>query len=156
MRKHLRRWRHFPLHRCRQDSRTQLPLDYLHWDHLKTKRSIWIAWRGKPNEETQAVRWFKQEGQDQYGESWRWGSLPCRLDEELSPGAEYFDEEEWGDEESKSDLGEVSGPEGDPEERIDGVADEVEEKRLQKMQVLEKPEGSTKGISCLTTCSVYD
>ena len=43
----------------------------------------------------------------------------------------------------------------DPEEWIDRVAGEVEEKRLQKMQVLE-PEGSTTGISYLTTRNVYD
>ena len=47
-------------------------------------------------------------------------------------------------------------PEEDPEEWIDRVADEVEEKRLQKMQVLERPEGSTEGISYLTTRNVYD
>ena len=47
-------------------------------------------------------------------------------------------------------------PEGDPEEWVDRVADEVEEKRLQKMQVLEKPAGSAKGICYLTTRSVYD
>ena len=47
-------------------------------------------------------------------------------------------------------------PEGDPEEWMDRVADEVEEKRLQKMQVLEKPEGRTKGISCLATRNVHD
>ena len=33
-------------------------------------------------------------------------------------------------------------PEEDPEEWVDRVADEVEEKRSQKMQALEKPEGS--------------
>ena len=47
-------------------------------------------------------------------------------------------------------------PNGDPEAWIDRVTDEVEEKRLQKMQVLEKPEGSSKGISNLTTRSVFD
>ena len=47
-------------------------------------------------------------------------------------------------------------PEEDPEEWIDGVADEAEEKRSEKMQGLEKPEGSTEGISFLTTRSVYD
>ena len=47
-------------------------------------------------------------------------------------------------------------PEGDPEEWIDRVADEVAEKRLQKMQVLKKPEGSAKGISYLTTRYVHD
>ena len=47
-------------------------------------------------------------------------------------------------------------PEGDPEEWIDRVAEEVEEKRLQKMQALEKPEGSAKGISYLTARHVYD
>ena len=47
-------------------------------------------------------------------------------------------------------------PAGDPEEWIDRVADEVDEKRLQKMQVLEKPAGSAKGICYLTTRSVYD
>ena len=46
-------------------------------------------------------------------------------------------------------------PEEDPEEWIDGVADEVEEKRLQKTQVLEEPEGSAKGTSCLTPRNVY-
>ena len=46
--------------------------------------------------------------------------------------------------------------EEDPEEWIDRVADEVEEKRLQKMQALEKPEGSTEGIRFLTTRNVYD
>ena len=46
-------------------------------------------------------------------------------------------------------------PEEDPEEWIDGVADEVEEKRLQKTRVLEEPEGSAKGTSCLTTRNVY-
>ena len=54
----------------------------------------------------------------------------------------------WGDGEHE--------PEGDPEERIGRVAGEVEEKRFQKMQVLEKPEGSRKGISYLTTRNVYD
>ena len=47
-------------------------------------------------------------------------------------------------------------PEGDPEKWVDRVADEVEEKRLQKMQVLEKPEGKAEGISYLTTGNVYD
>ena len=47
-------------------------------------------------------------------------------------------------------------PEGDPEEWIDRAADEVEEKRLQKMQVLEKLEGSRKGTKYLTTRNVYD
>ena len=47
-------------------------------------------------------------------------------------------------------------PEEDPEELTDREADEVEEKRLQKVQGLEKPEGSTEGISFLTTCNVHD
>ena len=38
-------------------------------------------------------------------------------------------------------------PEEDPEELTDREADEVEEKRLQKVQGLEKPEGSTEGVS---------
>ena len=46
-------------------------------------------------------------------------------------------------------------PEEDLEEWLDRVADEVEERRLQKMQALEKPEGSAKGISYLTTRNVY-
>ena len=54
----------------------------------------------------------------------------------------------WRDEEHE--------PEGDPEEWNDRVAGEVEEERLQKMQVLEKPEGSAKGISYLTARNVYD
>ena len=45
-------------------------------------------------------------------------------------------------------------PEGDPEEWVHIVADEVEEKRLQKMHV--KPEGSAEGIAFLTAHSVYD
>ena len=44
----------------------------------------------------------------------------------------------------------------DVQEWIDRVADEVEEKRPQKMQALGKPEGSTEGISYLTTGNVYD
>ena len=36
------------------------------------------------------------------------------------------------------------------------MADEVEEKRFQKMQALEKPEGSAKGTSYLTTCNAHD
>ena len=47
-------------------------------------------------------------------------------------------------------------PEEDPEDWVDRVADEVEERRLQKMRALEKPEGSAEGISCLTTRKVYD
>ena len=47
-------------------------------------------------------------------------------------------------------------PEGDPEEWIDRVANEVEEKRLQKMQVLEKPEGSATGISYLIARIAHD
>ena len=47
-------------------------------------------------------------------------------------------------------------PEGDPEELVDRVADEVEERRLQKMQALEKPDCTTKGISYLTARNVYD
>ena len=35
------------------------------------------------------------------------------------------------------------------------MADEFEEKRLQKMQVLERPEGSAEGISYLTTRNAY-
>ena len=89
------------------------------------------------------------------------------VDEELSPSAEEVGEEEWGDEEEDdSGLEEINGPEclwrdgeyepeGDPEEWVDRVADEVEEKGLQKMQVLEKPEGSARGISYLTVCIVY-
>ena len=46
-------------------------------------------------------------------------------------------------------------PNEGPEEWIDRVADEVEEKRLHEMQALEKPEGSTKGVSYLTTRYVY-
>ena len=45
-------------------------------------------------------------------------------------------------------------PEEDPEEWRE--ADEAEEKRLQKAQVLERPEGSAEGISYLTARSVYD
>ena len=78
-----------------------------------------------------------------------------RVDEEFSPIAGAAREEEWDDEEDESDLEKVNGPEcllhygeheleGDPEEWIDGVADEVEETRLQKMQALEKPDGSAK------------
>ena len=90
------------------------------------------------------------------------------VDEELSPVAEEVGEEEWDDEEEDdSDLEEINGPEclrcdggyepeGDPEEWIDRVADEVEDKRLQKMQALEKPVGSAKGISYLTTRNAYD
>ena len=44
----------------------------------------------------------------------------------------------------------------DPEEWIDRVADEVEKRRLQKMQSLEKTEGGTEGTSFLTTRNVYD
>ena len=73
----------------------------------------------------------------------------------------------WEDEDDDSDLEGANGPEclrrdgehepeGDPEEWIDRVADEVAEKRLQKMQVLKKPEGSAKGISYLTTRYVHD
>ena len=43
-----------------------------------------------------------------------------------------------------------------PEEWIDRVAAEVEEKRLQKMQVLERPKCITECISFLTTRDVYD
>ena len=89
------------------------------------------------------------------------------VDEELSPVAEEGAEEEWDDERDESDLEEVNGPEclwrdgehepeGDPEEWFDRVADAVEEKRLQKVHLLEKPEGSAKGISYLTTSNVYD
>ena len=89
------------------------------------------------------------------------------VDEELSSVAEEVGEEEWDDKEAEADLEEIKGPEclwrdgeyepeEDPEEWIDRVADEVEEKRPPKMQVLEKPEGSTKGISYLTTRHVYD
>ena len=85
------------------------------------------------------------------------------IDEELSPVAEEVDEEEWDDEWNGPDLEEVNGPEclwcdgehGDPEEWMDRVAGEVERKRLE-MQVLEKPEGSAKGISCLTARNVVD
>ena len=45
-------------------------------------------------------------------------------------------------------------PEENPDEWIDRVADEVEEKRRQK-QVLEKPEGSPKGISYFAARNVY-
>ena len=88
-------------------------------------------------------------------------------DEEISPAAEDVGEEEWDGEEHESDLEENNGPEclwhdgehepeEDPEEWIGSVADEVEEKRLQKMLALEKPERSTKGISYLTTRNEYD
>ena len=40
--------------------------------------------------------------------------------------------------------------------QIDRAADEVEEKRLQRMQVLERPEGSAEGTSFLTKRNVYD
>ena len=89
-----------------------------------------------------------------------------RVDEELSPVAEVDEEDlpEEGEEESEED--ELNGPEclfrsgehqpeEDPEEWIDRVADEVEGKRLQKMQVLERPEGSAEGISYLTTRNAY-
>ena len=72
----------------------------------------------------------------------------CLADEELSPVAEEVDEEDWegGEEESEGDK--LNGPEclwrdgehepeEDPEDWIDRVAAEVEEKRLQKIQVLE-------------------
>ena len=77
---------------------------------------------------------------------------------ELPPVAEEVDEiwglEAEGEEESKED--EVNGPEclwphgerepeEDPEDWIDRVADEGEEKRLQELQALERPEGSTAG-----------
>ena len=82
------------------------------------------------------------------------------VDDELSPVAEEVDEEDWEEEGNESEEAEVNGPEcwrcdgeyepeGDPEERIDRVADEVEENRLQKMQALEKPERSAEGIDQL-------
>ena len=69
------------------------------------------------------------------------------------------------DEEDESDLEVVNWPEcswcdgehepeGDPAEWMDRVADEVGEKRVQKMEALEKPEGSTKKESA--TWHVYD
>ena len=84
------------------------------------------------------------------------------VDEKLSPVAEEEWEEE-GEEESEED--ELNGheclwrdgehePKEDPEGWIDRVADEVEEKRFQEMQVLERPEGSAEGISYLTTRNV--
>ena len=86
-----------------------------------------------------------------------------QVEEEFSPVAEEVDEGEWDDEEDESDLEEASGPEclwcggehepeGDPEEWADRVADDVEEKRRQKMQALEKPEVGAKG----STRNVYD
>ena len=84
--------------------------------------------------------------------------------DELSPAAEEVDEEDWAGEGDESEEDEVNGSEclrcdgeyeaeGEPEEWIDrvGAADEVEEKRPQKMQ-----EGSAKGFSYLTTCNVHD
>ena len=70
------------------------------------------------------------------------------VDEELSPVAEEVDEDEWGDED-ESDVEEINGPEclrrngehepeEDPEEWIDRVADEMEEKRRQRNQLLNK------------------
>ena len=70
-------------------------------------------------------------------------------DEEQSPVAEEFDEEDWEEEGGEEEEGELNGheclwrdgehePEEDPEEWIDRVADEVEEKRRQKVQVLER------------------
>ena len=88
------------------------------------------------------------------------------VDQQQSPVA--VGEEEWdGEEAGDADLVEIHGPEclwrdgehepeGDPEQWVDRVADEAEGKRLQKMQALEKPEGSAKGISRLTTRTVYD
>ena len=72
------------------------------------------------------------------------------VDEELSPVAEEADEEDWEEEGDEPEEDEVNGPEclwrdreyepkQDPQKRVDRVANEVEEKRLQKMQVLEKP-----------------
>ena len=60
-----------------------------------------------------------------------------RVDEELPPVPKEVGEEEWDDERLRR-YGEHE-PEGDPEEWINRLADQVEEKRLQKMQVLEKP-----------------
>ena len=65
------------------------------------------------------------------------------VDDELSPVAEEVDEEDWEEEGNESEEAEVNGPEcwrcdgeyepeGDPEERIDRVADEVEEKDFRK------------------------
>ena len=84
-----------------------------------------------------------------------------RVDEEPSPVAEEVEEawEEEEEQEEEEEEGEVNGPEclwrdgGEhepeevPEEWVDSVAAEVEEKRFQKMQVLERPESSTEGIS---------
>ena len=89
------------------------------------------------------------------------------VDVELSPVAEEVDGEDWEEEGGASEEDEVNGPEclwrdgehepeEDPGEWIDGVADEVEEKRLQMMQVLEKPEGSAAGNNYPTTRNVYD
>ena len=52
---------------------------------------------GKPHEETQAIRWFKQEGQDQHGESWI--SMVKVGGEDLYhvDVAEEVGEEEWDD-----------------------------------------------------------
>ena len=89
------------------------------------------------------------------------------VDEELPSVAEEVDEEDWEEEGDEEEADEVNGPEclwrdgehgpeEDPEEWIGRVADEVEEKRLQKMQALERSEGSKEGISHLTTRNMYD
>ena len=80
----------------------------------------------------------------------------------VSPVAEEVDEENWeeeGDEKGEEEEeGGLNGPEclrrdgehkqeESPEESIDRVADEVDEKRLEKMQVLEKPEVQKVSVS---------
>ena len=91
----------------------------------------------------------------------------CHVHEELNPVAEEVDEEDQVEEGDEPEEGEVKGPERlqrdgehepeeDREEWVDRVADEVEEQRLRKTQVLERPEGSTEGISFLATRNVYD
>ena len=57
---------------------------------------------------------------------------------------------------AKANSRATSEPEEDPEECIARVAHEVGEIRLQKTQALERPEGSTGGISFLTTRNVHD
>ena len=89
------------------------------------------------------------------------------MDEESSPVAEKVDGEDWEEEGDEEEEDEWNGPEclwrdgehepeEDPEGWIDKVADEAAEKRLQKTQAQERPEGSTEGVSYLATCNVYD
>ena len=80
------------------------------------------------------------------------GEDVCHVDEELSPVAESEEEGLNGPEPLWRD-GEHD-PEEDPEEWIDRVADEVEEKGLQKMQGLERPEGSAKSIRLHAMCMI--